>query len=69
MKDKIKYIHLNATRSRNPNHDLLVESDAETLKKIQPVFSLQKPFVIEVNIEKEKIPLLKNEIELIRKKS
>lgn len=69
LKDKIKYIHLNATRPGNANHDLLVESDAETLEKIQPVFSLQKPLVIEVNIEKEKIPLLKKEIELMRKQS
>ena len=68
LKDKVKYIHLNATKPGNANHDLLVESDNETLEKIMPVFSLQKPFVIEVNIEKEKIPLLKKEIELIRKK-
>jgi hypothetical protein len=32
-----------------------------------PVFTLQKPVVIEVNIEKEKTPLIKKEIELIKK--
>lgn len=64
--DKIKYVHLNATKPGNANHDLLVESDKETLEKIKPVFSLQKPLVIEVKIDKEKTPLIKKEIELIR---
>jgi len=65
--EKMKYIHLNATaKPGNADHDLLVEASEETLEKIKPVFKLQKPLVIEVDIEKEKIPLIKKEINLVR---
>jgi hypothetical protein len=59
---------LNATaKPGNADHDLLVEASKETLEKIKPVFELNKPLVIEVDIEKEKIPLIKDEIALIRR--
>jgi len=68
FKDRIRYIHLNATANAgNADHALLVESSEETIEKIKPVFKLQKPLVIEVNIEKQKISLIKNEVHLIRK--
>lgn len=67
LKQKIKYIHLNATaNSGNASHNLLVESSKEVVKKIKPVFKLNKPLIIEVNIAKEKIPLIKKEIALIK---
>ena len=66
--EKMNYIHLNATaKAGNADHDLLIEASEETLEKIKPVFKLQKPLVIEVDIEKQKIPLIKNEVHLIRK--
>ncbi|MBN2066909.1 MAG: TIM barrel protein [Candidatus Diapherotrites archaeon] len=64
---KIEYIHLNATaQSGNADHALLTESSPETIEKIKPVLALNKPFVIEVNINKEKTPLIKKEISLIK---
>ncbi len=66
--EKITYLHLNATaKPGNADHSLLVEASEETLEKIKPVFELNKPLVTEVDIEKEKIPLIKNEINLIRR--
>jgi hypothetical protein len=66
--EKIRYLHLNATaKPGNADHALLVESDQETIEKIRPVFALNKPQVIEVKLEKEKIPLIKEEIALVKK--
>jgi len=65
--EKMEYIHLNATaQSGNADHALLTESSSDTIEKIKPVLALNKPFVIEVNISKEKTPLIKKEISLIK---
>ncbi|MDP2973460.1 MAG: TIM barrel protein [Candidatus Diapherotrites archaeon] len=67
LSKKIEYIHLNATaKAGSAEHELLVESSEKTIEEIMPVFKLQKPMVIEVDIEKQKIPLIKKEIEFIR---
>ena len=67
LSKKIEYIHLNATaKPGDAGHELLVESSEKTIEEIMPVFKLQKPMVIEVDIEKQKIPLIKKEIEFIR---
>ena len=65
--EKINYIHLNATaKTGNADHNLLVESKSETMQEIRPVFKLKKPMVIEVDIQKKKIPLIKKEIEFVK---
>ncbi len=66
--EKIAYIHLNATaKPGNADHALLVDSAKEIVEKIKPVFALNKPLVIEVKVEKEKILLIRKEIELVKK--
>jgi len=64
---KIEYIHLNATaKAGNADHNLLVESEKQVIEEIKPVFKLNRPMVMEVDLEKEKIPLIKKEVDFIR---
>ncbi len=68
LSKKIEYIHLNATaKAGNADHNLLIESEKQVIEEIKPVFRLNRPMVIEVDIEKGKIPLITKEIEFIRK--
>jgi len=67
LEEKIDYIHLNATeRAGEAQHNLLVESSRQVQQKIKPALLLGKPIVIEVDMEKEKVPLIRKEIELVR---
>ncbi len=65
--DRISYIHLNATEKKGfAEHNLVVESSERVRQMVCPVFDLEKPLVIEVDNEAEKIPLIKEEIKFLR---
>lgn len=67
--EKISGIHLNATEKAGTHeHNFVFSSSRGVQEKIGPVFALKKPLIIEVAIEKEKIPLIKEEIAFARKK-
>lgn len=67
--EKISCVHLNATeRTGAAEHNFVFSSSRGVQEKIEPVFALEKPLIIEVAIEKEKIPLIKEEIAFARKK-
>lgn len=67
--EKISCIHLNATESAgHASHNLVVDSSKKTIEKILPVFSLRKPVIIEPDLEREKVPLIRKEIEFARKR-
>jgi len=66
--EKITCIHLNATESAgHASHNLVIDSSRKAQQKILPVFGLKKPVIIEPDLEKEKVHLIKKEIEFARK--
>jgi len=67
--EKISCIHLNATEKAGVHsHNFVFSSSKQVQEKIEPVFALGVPLIIEVAVEKEKIQLIKKEISLVRKK-
>lgn len=67
--EKISCVHLNATETAGrAEHNFVFSSSRGVREKIEPVFSLAVPIIIEVDIEKEKVPMIRNEIAYVRKK-
>ena len=67
--EKISCIHLNATEKAGlHSHNFVFSSSKPVREKIEPVFVLGVPLIIEVAVEKEKIQLIKKEISFVRKK-
>ena len=67
--EKISCIHLNSSEKAGlHSHNFVFNSSKQVHEKIEPVFVLGVPLIIEVAIEKENIPLIKDEIAFVRKK-
>lgn len=67
--EKISCVHLNATDKEGVHsHNFVFNSSKQVQEKIEPVFALDVPLIIEVAVEKEKIKLIKKEISFVRKK-
>ncbi len=67
--ERISCIHLSAIEKEGrENHKFVFNSSKQAQKKIEPVFTFGVPLIIEVALEKEKIPLIKKEISFVRKK-
>jgi hypothetical protein len=68
--NRISCVHLNATETAGrAEHGFVFSSSTEVRKKIDPVFSLAVPLIIEVDIGKEKVPLIGKEIAYTREKT
>ncbi len=69
LEEKISCVHLNATEEAGlHSHNFVFSSSKQVQEKIEPVFALRVPLIIEVAVEKEKIQLIKKEISFVRKK-
>ena len=68
--DKTKYIHLSTLGERtdagNQTHQPLCTRDADVLKKISPVKSLDAHVIIETHIRRVDVDLMKREIDFVK---
>lgn len=69
LKNKLKGIHSSGQWIKKGNlkeHGFLIESEKEQLEKLKPVLELNVPKVIECDFYPKKVPLIEQEIQLIK---